>query len=329
MYVKAHPPTRTPAVQNNSGSCQLLVEYLEKENKGKEPQEKTSFFSHQYDRVSTGTVIKRIDENKKNLSKSDIKFYMLSINPSHRELQHLIEKATGQKRVENFNTLSPSDRDKVNEQLREYTRGVMDLYAKEFNRENVKGGEDLVYYAKIETSRQWKHYEKDVKDGLQVSGSEKKGLNLHIHVIVSRNNVDQNTKLSPLSKSKGGKQKLNGKDVMQGFNHEHWKQYSSQYFNEKFGYKPYDKEMYKPKSNNISVLGNHAANSINTGKKIAGKVVPKEIASPASGHFKDEKAAIQNAKRVIALVTNPSAAVVQEIKNKFFSILISEASKSK
>ena len=245
MFVKVHKALNTPAA-TNKGSCVLLANYLEKEDAGKAPADKMKFFNHEYDTVTKGSGIKAIDQNVKGLGHKDNKFFMVTVNPSHKELQHLIELATGKKGVTDFTQLGKADQLKVFTELRAYTRKVMDIYAENFNRPNVTSGNDLVYFGRIETERRWKPWEKQVKEGTARKGEKKEGLNLHIHVVVSRNNKGQTTKLSPESRSRGGKQKFQGREVEQGFDHERFKERAGAAFREMYNYKSGEKEQYHP-----------------------------------------------------------------------------------
>ena len=62
MFVKIHTPHSLPG-GDNKGSSIRLVEYLEKENKGKIEQE--LFFNHQKDAINKDDVISKIDNNNK------------------------------------------------------------------------------------------------------------------------------------------------------------------------------------------------------------------------------------------------------------------------
>ncbi len=308
MFVKIHTPHSLPG-GDNKGSSIRLVEYLEKENKGKIDQE--LFFNHQKDDINKDDVISKIDNNNKNLGKKDNKFFMLTVNPSQNELKHLVRNITGNE-VSSFQELSKEDRKKVLDELKSYTREVMDVYARNFGRDDIKSGENLLYFAKVEIDRSYKYFDKLVIENkvvdlniekirneirsLQSSdlgldkiekvkelennlkslesqyhrqgtsiirvGLKKEGLQLHSHVIVSRNDILQKTKLSPLSKSKGGTQKLNGKYVMQGFCHEKFKQESSDLFNSKYKYTTLENEQYIPKNQQSVNMGGIGSNLV-------------------------------------------------------------------
>ena len=167
---------------SNTGSAAKLARYLDKENKGKAPQERRNFFSHSRDRLGLQEAVRRLDANKKNLGKKDAKFFLINISPSQKELEHI-----------------GNDEKK----LMAYTRTVMDAYAKNFN----KGleGKDLLYFAKIEQGRSYHGKDPDVLAGRAKQGETKPGLQTHIHVIVSRKDVANKIKLSPLSKHRATK----------------------------------------------------------------------------------------------------------------------------
>lgn len=308
MFVKIHTPHSLPG-GDNKGSSIRLVEYLEKENKGKIEQE--LFFNHQKDAINKDDVISKIDNNNKNLGRKDNKFFMLTINPSQNELRHLVQNTIG-KEVSSFEELSKEERKKVLGELKNYSREVMDVYAGNFGRDDIKSGENLLYFAKVETSRSYKHFDKLVVENKAVdfniekikneiravqssdlspdknekvkelennlrslesqyhrqgtdiirTGLKKEGLQLHAHVIVSRNDVAQKTKLSPLSRSKGGVQKLNGKDVRQGFCHEKFKQEASELFSSKYQYITSANEQYVSKNQQLVNTGGSGSNMV-------------------------------------------------------------------
>lgn len=97
----------------------------------------------------------------------------------------------------------------------------MDEYALNFGRDNIRGGRDLMYYARVETKRSYHPEDEEVKQGIARIGEPKPGLNLHVHVIVSRKSLDGKVKLSPGAKSAGNTWELEGREtVKRGFSHE-------------------------------------------------------------------------------------------------------------
>ncbi|MEM8898221.1 MAG: MobB family relaxase [Bacteroidota bacterium] len=134
MYIKIHKPQNRYGY-DNTGSCANLVSYLEKENIEKDLLDHSYFFSATDEMVFPRQVTEHIDGNKKWIKKNEAKYYMLTLNPSKAELTHLKNDP---------------------EKLKAYTREVMDIYARQFDRKldgKPLSGKDLVYYAKIEQSR--------------------------------------------------------------------------------------------------------------------------------------------------------------------------------
>ena len=163
MYCKVHQPINTPGVSDNKGKCTQLVEYLSKESQDVRPYY-DNFFSQQKDFVTPRTVMHHIDNNHRTLKRNDDKFYMLSINPSGEEQSHLIEKVTG-KKVGEFSELTAGEQEEVLAELKKFSRGCMDEYARNFYREKIKSGDDLVWYGRVETERHYKGDDPEVEAG--------------------------------------------------------------------------------------------------------------------------------------------------------------------
>lgn len=236
MFVRVHSNKEVRG--GNTGSCFALVNYLSKEG--------GDFFSHtQGDSFDMFQVMNQIDNNKSKLGSEDAKFYMLSINPSQEELFHLLGR-----QVKSNEELTEEDRQTLSEKLQDYTRSCMDEYARSFGRGGIRGGEDLLYYAKIETERRYKFDDREVQMGRAKIDALKEGLNWHVHVIVSRKSKDGTTKLSPTVKSRGNEW-INGegREMKRGFNHTLWKQNCAAQFATQYGYKFGTKEVV-PKVNN-------------------------------------------------------------------------------
>ena len=225
MFAKVHPAEDVKS--GNTGSCHDLVRYLEKET-----GEGQRFFSHTEQDISPERVIMDIDGNKKALGANDAKFFMLSLNPSQSEQMHLIGR-----KVDDFKELTPQEKKEVFQKLEAFTRSAMDEYALNFGRDNIRGGQDLMYYARVETERSYHPEDEEVKQGIARIGEPKPGLNLHVHVIVSRKSLDGKVKLSPGAKSAGNTWELEGRGtVKRGFSHEGWKVRVQECFNRKFDY---------------------------------------------------------------------------------------------
>ena len=233
MFAKVHG-TRD-YVKGNSKSCSDLVEYLNKENQGKSLKEKEFFFNQHSETITDSKAIQTIDNNHKGLKNKDAKFYMLSINPSEKELKHLAYLASG-RQVSQISEMVPTELARYNGLFKDYVNKVMDQYAISFSRGITR--DNLHYFAKVEQERKYKGVDKEVREGLAKTGELKKGLQTHAHVIVSRMDTQQKTSLSPHSKSRGhsDNHKLNGKSIQQGFDHVGFKTGCENLFDRTFGY---------------------------------------------------------------------------------------------
>lgn len=330
MFVKVHKPEKKGKADNKDSSQQLF-EYLEKENEHKHPADQVPFFNHTNNVISQQDAQQKIDRNVKNLGTNDPKFFMLSINPSSDELAHLIEQKTGKREIQEFNNLSRVDQEKVFAALRNYTRSVMDIYAQNFNRENVRSGNDLVYFAKIETQRTWHYWEREVREGRAVAGEKKPGLNLHVHVVVSRNDVTQTTKLSPQSRSRGGKQMFQGREVEQGFNHDHFKRLCGESFCSSFNYTPKARDSYKPNTTGRNDFSRQPAGPVavlpaaHPADQILHKSKQVIKSAVLQGSFHQEQKILQTAVTAAKIIVNPASAV-EIAKQKLIAILKATAS---
>ncbi|MCK7591318.1 DUF5712 family protein [Subsaxibacter sp. CAU 1640] len=121
-----------------------FVDYLEKENEGLEQDEMEHFFNQYGDEISTEKVVKDINENTAKLKKVEPKFYSITVNPSKYELSRLQNSS---------------------QDLKLYTRTLMEDYVKSFNRElNGKpiSINDIKYFAKIEHQRSFKGTDRQI-----------------------------------------------------------------------------------------------------------------------------------------------------------------------
>lgn len=160
MFIKIHKNRGISGV-NNKGSSDKIIEYLSKENEDKEWKDHEHFFNHDKDKIIESKAITLIDSMNKNIAKKDGKFYMFTINPSEREQQHLLKAAGIKRNVNSINQLNKEEKEKYAVLLKSYTKNVMELYARNFNK-GIKG-KDLVYVAKIEHTRTYKSFSKEVK----------------------------------------------------------------------------------------------------------------------------------------------------------------------
>ncbi|MCB4799371.1 MULTISPECIES: MobB family relaxase [Flavobacteriaceae] len=129
-----------------SQSSADFAEYLEKENQGLEQEDVEHFFNQYGDEIDAKDVVKEIDGNTAKLKKKEPKFYSITVSPSKYELRKLQNNS---------------------EDLKKYTRAIMNDYATSFNRE-INGKpitvDDIKYYAKIEHQRTFKGTDKQVKE---------------------------------------------------------------------------------------------------------------------------------------------------------------------
>ncbi|WP_205314003.1 DUF5712 family protein, partial [Pedobacter nanyangensis] len=173
---------------NNKGSCGPLVNYLEKENRTDAQEILEHWFNHIDQSYEAYEVRRAIDSNIAKLGKDDAKFFLINISPSQKELKHLEEKYGA---------------DKISEMLKKYTVKIMDEYAHNFNRNGINSSRDLVWFAKLENNRYYTHNDKEVKNGTKHRGELKQGDQRHVQVIVSRKDLTNKIKLSPMNSSRG------------------------------------------------------------------------------------------------------------------------------
>ena len=224
-----------PVKGNNKGSCLKLATYLEKENSEKLAAEQSYFFSADRDRCNKWEVVQQIDNNAKGqgLERKDDRFYSLVISPSQAELAHIGDDP---------------------QQLKAYTRQVMENYAANFN----KGidSSQLVWYAKIEHERKHGFDSPEVKAGLSQANELKEGDQRHIHILVSRcaarenghvlqaertlTNTDRTMSLSPMTNQRGAGQGA----VKSGFDREDFYRANEHSFDQMTGYQRSREESY-------------------------------------------------------------------------------------
>ncbi|GGK22152.1 hypothetical protein GCM10007962_15380 [Yeosuana aromativorans] len=131
---------------NYNRSVADFVAYLEKENEGKDLGDQELFFNQNGEAISTEEAIHGIDTNTAKLKKTEPRFYSLTVSPSQGELRQLQDRS----------------RD-----LKQYTRAIMEDYAKAFNREIAGRAitvNDIKYYAKIEHERSYKGTDRAIRE---------------------------------------------------------------------------------------------------------------------------------------------------------------------
>ena len=279
MYISITKQHMDTTFSQSSGD---FVDYLEKENRDKVPEQQEHFFDQHNDHVSPKHVLKDIDGNTPKLRKNEPKFYSLTISPSQRELKHI-----------------GNDPDK----LRQYVREAMKDYASSFYRDTPVSVDSIKYYAKIEYERTYKGFDREIKENqpfrsqivklehdlakirsgeldgnsqaiqktieqlrteaphrvdgqMVVQGMKKQGLQTHVHIIVSRKDVTNTLSLSPGSSHKASEVILNGNPVKRGFERDRFFEKAEKTFDKLFKYernfvesytahKMYNKEPYK------------------------------------------------------------------------------------
>jgi len=173
MFVKVNKPL-TLTGGNNKQGCSNLMNYLDKENEGKEWEEKEGFFNDEKDNLSKTEAENLIDGNNKRLGKDDVKFYMFSVNPSSKEQKHL-ENIVSKSLGEEFNKDNPVHAKALDKHIKEYSKDVMNVYADAFTRRDSDGNkikltsQDLVYTAKLEKKRSYKVTDKEVIHNNKIS----------------------------------------------------------------------------------------------------------------------------------------------------------------
>ncbi|MBT9190089.1 MobB family relaxase [Zobellia russellii] len=259
---------------NYAQSVAAFVNYLEKENEGKNTDDLEHFFNQFGEEIAAEEVISAIDGNTAKLKKKEPKFYSITLNPSVREL----------KKIQNSQ-----------QALKQYTREVMKAYAAAFHRE-ISGRpvtiDDIKYFAKLEHQRTFKGNDKEIienqpyatqilqlkqearriglgaelgnitnlKRQIQylereaphqingeriVRGTPKPGPQSHIHIIVSRKDASNRYSLSPGSKYKASDVVMNGKNVKRGFDRDAFYKSAEKTFDKMFGYKRNYVETYQ------------------------------------------------------------------------------------
>lgn len=206
---------------NNKGSSGQLVNYLEKENRAafEEGKEKELWFNNLNRDIIPQEVRIKIDHNVAKLSRNDAKFFLINISPSQKEITYLKEQF-GEKGAE--------------EQLKKYAIGVMDAYAHNFKRPGIESSKDLLWYGKLELCRYYHHTNDEVKQGIAQVGQPKEGEQMHVQIIVSRKDITNKTKLSPMNNSRGKNKKHSAK--LGQFNRVAFKESGELLFDQMFGF---------------------------------------------------------------------------------------------
>lgn len=149
---------------SNTGTSYGVVAYLRHEDKELLKQNRVvePFFSYDEDFVPHSEVVESLDSNKEKLSRSDAKFFVLTVSPSKEEILTM--------------GTTPEDQAKA---FRKYINAeVMKYYAHGFGKDLE--AKDILYYGKIHHAR-----------------GDKVDEQMHAHIIVSRKDKSNKIKLSP------------------------------------------------------------------------------------------------------------------------------------
>lgn len=187
MYVSI---TDSETGSNKAGSEQL-VNYLEKENRAVPEDDANArelWFNTASKEIIPQEVRVRIDNNIAKLGRNDAKFFLINISPSQKEIGFLKERFGVQG---------------AEEKLKQYAVRVMDAYADNFKRPSVHDSKDLLWYGKLERRRYYRFKDDEVVQGIVKAGDRKPGEQLHVQIIVSRKDISNKIKLSPLNNSRG------------------------------------------------------------------------------------------------------------------------------
>ena len=220
MHIKIINPTKDGnKVYDNTGAVDQLVEYLQHEAK-EEDREDEMFFNQRDDGISSEEVRSSINENTKGVRADQEKFFSIVISPSEEELAHIGNKdealrdyvrQTMQNYAEGFNL--KDGRQLQSDDLVWYATIHEDRQVKNIDLNN------LSFLSKAEQARVGEiHDSEDGKDKKEIEkifqrairreqskldqevfgvGDKKPGLNKHVHVIVSRRDIEQRVMLNP------------------------------------------------------------------------------------------------------------------------------------
>ena len=172
---------------NNKGGSGALVHYLDKEQRLLEDLRPEHWFNGTRDQVPSTEIRRSLDNNIGKLSRDDAKFFLINISPSQKEIAFLKGQYGNDTKA----------------QFKAYAAKVMDEYARNFNRPGIENNKDLMWFAKLENHRYYSHKDPEVKQGLKKRGERKPGEQMHIQVVVSRKDITNKIKLSPMNKSRG------------------------------------------------------------------------------------------------------------------------------
>jgi len=213
---------------SNKASSGQLVHYLDKENRLFSEMEKQLWFNGKGDGIEAYDVRSALDGNVARLSRTDSKFFLVNLSPSQKEIDFLVREY---------------GEDEATECLKDFAVAMMDEYAKNFKRPGIESNEDLLWFGKLEHHRYYSFRDAEVKSGAVKAGSLKPGSNWHVQVIVSRKDITNSIKLSPMNKSKG-KNALHSMKLGQ-FDRSAFKKSGERTFDRMFGFERGLKESFE------------------------------------------------------------------------------------
>jgi len=203
---------------DNKGGSSVLIHYLDKENR-MDQQVPEMWFNTDTNNIQSHEAQLALDHNVAKLMRTDAKFFLVNISPSQKEIAWL---------------KAQYDQKGAEEQLKIYAVKMMDEYARNFKRPGIESSKDLLWFGKLEHYRYYGHKDAEVKSGLKKRGERKPGEQMHIQVIVSRKDITNTIKLSPMNKSRG-KNTEHSKKVGQ-FDRSAFKQMGEQLFDKQFAF---------------------------------------------------------------------------------------------
>lgn len=212
---------------NNKGSSGQLVHYLDKENRLFDELPEQSWFNGRQTSIPSYEVRNSLDQNTAKLGHDDAKFFLINVSPSQKEIEFLKDEY-GAGAEDNF---------------KDYVIKVIDAYAKNFNRPGIDSHKDLLWFAKLERHRYYSFRDKEVKSGQVKAGTVKPGEQMHIQIVVSRKDISNKIKLSPMNKSRG-KNVAHSKKLGQ-FDRSAFKQSGEEIFDRYFGFERKVEETFR------------------------------------------------------------------------------------
>jgi hypothetical protein len=212
---------------NNKGSSGQLVHYLDKENRlfGELPEQR--WFNGKQNGIPSYEVRSSLDQNVAKLCRDEAKFFLINVSPSQKEMEFLKDElgVDAEKR------------------FKDYAVKVMDAYAKNFNRPGINNHKDLLWFAKLERHRYYSFRDKEVKSGQVKAGTVKPGEQMHIQIVVSRKDISNKIKLSPMNKSRG-RNVVHSKKLGE-FDRTAFKQSGEEIFDKYFGFERNVEETFR------------------------------------------------------------------------------------